>query len=63
MAKSIRLTTDTQKRVIRVVAEIHEREGVLVSDAKVVDMLVNEALDAREREAAARAQVRKGRQS
>jgi nucleoside diphosphate kinase len=48
MAKSIRLKSETQKRVIGEVASIHERTGLLVSDAKVVDMLVNEALDARE---------------
>lgn len=58
MAKSIRLKTETQKRVSREVDDIYERTRLTVSDAVVVDMLVNEALDARE--AAAKRKTRGG---
>lgn len=49
MAKSIRLKTETQERVQQEVLAILERTRLTVSDAQVVDMLVNEALDAREK--------------
>lgn len=48
MAKSIRLKAETQHRVEQEVLAILKRTRLDVSDALVVDMLVNEALDARE---------------
>lgn len=47
MAKSIRLKTETQRRLVEAVAEHYAGTGVLVSDAQMVDALVNEALNAR----------------
>lgn len=48
MAKSIRLKTETQVRVEDAVAKFRMNTGVTISDATLVDVLVNEALDARE---------------
>lgn len=47
MAKSIRLKTETQVRVEDAVAKFRMNTGVTISDAALVDVLVNEALDAR----------------
>lgn len=47
MAKSIRLKTETQARVTQAVANFYAETGMRVGDAQMVDLLVNEALDAR----------------
>lgn len=47
MAKSIRLKTETQERVTQAVAKFYTETGARIGDAQMVDILVNEALDAR----------------
>lgn len=59
MAKSIRLKAPTQKRLIGAIAQFHEETGALLPDAMMVDILVNEALDARANSAARREQAEK----
>lgn len=48
MAKSIRLKEETQARVTREAMRLEQVNGFEVRHAQVVDVLVNEALDARE---------------
>jgi hypothetical protein len=59
MAKSIRLKSPTQVRVEDAVAKFRMDTGVTLSDAALVDVLVNEALDARANVAARQEQARK----
>jgi predicted RNA binding protein with dsRBD fold (UPF0201 family) len=47
MAKSIRLKTETQGRVTQAVTNFYTETGVRIGDAQMVDVLVNEALNAR----------------
>lgn len=48
MAKSIRLKAHTQERVAQEAMRLEQANGFEVRHAQVVDVLVNEALDARE---------------
>lgn len=48
MAKSIRLRSETEDRVHREALRLAQACGVPVRDAQMVELLVTEALDARE---------------
>lgn len=48
MAKSIRLKDETQTRVQDEARRLGKARGIPVRDAQMVELLVNEALDARE---------------
>lgn len=54
MAKSIRLKTETQRLVEDAVTDFYVGTGVTLSDAAMVDVLVNEALAARKRQVRSR---------